>query len=265
LSSTELLIDSHCHLNYLDNPASALAAARANGVGACVCIGVDEKGWPEVAAIADSNTDVFASAGIHPDAAVPVAQALHWLPRALSHSRVVAVGETGLDYSRQPNAAVMQTQRECFTWQLELAREHGLPVVVHTRGARDDTLAIIRAAPGVIGVLHCFTESWEMAAAALELGYYISMSGIVTFKNASQVQDVARRVPADRLLVETDAPWLAPVPHRGKQNQPAFVVDTAAFVAQLRGCTASELTAQTRANTLRLFSRMQLNQTKKPV
>ena len=118
----------------------------------------------------------------------------------------------------------------------------------------------MRAAPDVIGVLHCFTETWEMAAAALELGYYISMSGIVTFKNAAQVQEVAKLVPADRLLVETDAPWLAPVPHRGKQNQPAFVADTAAFVAQLRGCELAELTAQTSANARRLFSRMQLSQ-----
>lgn len=263
MSSTQLLadpplIDSHCHLNYLDDPESALAAARASGVAACVCIGVDEKGWPDVAAMADAHADVFATAGVHPDAAVPVADAATWLPTALAHSRIVAVGETGLDYSQDPDTLTIRTQRDSFAWQLELARERTLPVVVHTRDARDDTLAIIREAPDVIGVLHCFTETWDMAEAALERGYYISMSGIVTFKNAAQVQEVARRVPADRLLVETDAPWLAPVPHRGKPNQPAFVADTAAFVAQLRDCELAELKRQTSANVLRLFSRMQL-------
>lgn len=256
MNSNELLIDSHCHLNYLDDPDLALQAARQAGVAACVCIGVDEKGWPDVAAIADAHQDVFATAGVHPEAAVSVAQAQHWLPAALNHSRIVAVGETGLDYSNEPNAETIAIQRESFAWQLELAKERELPVVVHTRDARADTLDLMRQAPDVIGVLHCFTETWAMAEAALELGYYISMSGIVTFKNAAQVQEVARRVPADRLLVETDAPWLAPVPHRGKQNQPAFVADTAAFVAQLRGCELSELKQQTSANVLRLFSRM---------
>lgn len=258
MSSTELLIDSHCHLNYLDDPQAALIAARACGVSACVCIGVDEKGWPEVAAMAESHADVFATAGVHPDAAVPVSEARRWLPRALQHPRVVAVGETGLDYSREPENATVQTQRDSFAWQLELAKEHDLPVVVHTRDAREDTLAIMREASSVIGVLHCFTETWDMAQAALEMGYYISMSGIVTFKNAAQVQEVARRVPLDRLLVETDAPWLAPVPHRGKQNQPAYVADTAAFIAKLRDCDLAQLKTQTSANVLRLFSRMEL-------
>ena len=247
------MIDSHCHLNYLDNPLDALIAAREKGVKACLCIGVDEAGWPEVAAIADAHADVFATAGIHPDAAIPIEEAKRWLPDACKHPRVVAVGETGLDYSRNPDEKQAATQRESFAWQLELAQSLGLPVVVHTRDARDDTLAIMRDAPEVIGVMHCFTETWEMAEAALEMGYYISMSGIVTFKNAAQVQEVASKVPADRLLIETDAPWLAPVPHRGKQNQPAFVADTAAFVAQLRGVDLEQLLEETTANVLRLF------------
>ncbi len=252
------MIDSHCHLNYLDNPSDALQAARERGVKACLCIGVDEAGWPDVAAIAEAHTDVFASAGIHPDAAVEVEEAMRWLPKACAHPRVVAVGETGLDYSRDPDESKIAIQRASFAWQLELAQELNLPVVVHTRDARDDTLAIMREAPKVIGVMHCFTETWAMAEAALAMGYYISMSGIVTFKNAAQVQEVASKVPADRLLIETDAPWLAPVPHRGKQNQPAFVADTAEFVAQLRDVSVEELIEETTANVLRLFKGMTL-------
>lgn len=252
------MIDSHCHLNYLDNPSDALAAARKRGVKACLCIGVDEAGWPDVAAIAEAHTDVFASAGIHPDAAVEVSEGKRWLPQACAHARVVAVGETGLDYSRDPDESKINVQRASFAWQLELASELNLPVVVHTRDARDDTLAIMREAPDVIGVMHCFTETWAMAEAALAMGYYISMSGIVTFKNAAQVQEVASKVPADRLLIETDAPWLAPVPHRGKQNQPAFVADTAEFVAQLRNVSVEQLVEETTANVLRLFKGMKL-------
>ena len=253
------MIDSHCHLNYLDNPSDALAAARTRGVRACLCIGVDEAGWPDVAAIAEAHADVFASAGIHPDAAIPVAEAERWLPQACEHDRVVAVGETGLDYSRDPDNSKIDIQRASFAWQLELARNLSLPVVVHTRDARDDTLAIMREAPDVIGVMHCFTETWDMAKAALDMGYYISMSGIVTFKNAAQVQEVASKVPADRLLIETDAPWLAPVPHRGKQNQPAFVADTAEFVAQLRDVSVEQLIEETTANVLRLFQGITLS------
>ncbi len=254
------MIDSHCHLNYLDSPSVALAAARARGVRACLCIGVDEAGWPDVAALAEAHPDVFATAGIHPDAAVAVEDGQRWLPAALEHPRVVAVGETGLDYSRNPDTGVVATQRASFAWQLELAKALELPVVVHTRDAREDTLGIMREAPGVTGVMHCFTETWAMAEAALEMGYYISMSGIVTFKNATQVQEVAAKVPADRLLLETDAPWLAPVPHRGKQNQPAFVADTAAFVAGLRGVPVDQLLAETTDNVLRLFRRVELGQ-----
>jgi len=163
-----------------------------------------------------------------------------------------------VDYSRDPDNSKITIQRESFAWQLELAKELKLPVVVHTRDARDDTLAIMREAPDVIGVMHCFTETWAMAEAALAMGYYISMSGIVTFKNAAQVQEVASKVPADRLLIETDAPWLAPVPHRGKQNQPAFVADTAEFVAQLRNVSVDQLVEETTANVLRLFKGMKL-------
>ena len=198
---------------------------------------------------------MWASAGVHPDAASEGEAAQDWLPAALEHPQVVAVGEMGLDYAREPDTATKTMQRDCFEFQLELAASAQLPVVIHTRGAQADTLALLREFPSVTGVLHCFTESWDMAASALEMGYYVSMSGIVTFKNAEQVREVARAVPADRLLVETDAPWLAPVPNRGKTNQPAFVADTAQFVADLRGVGLNELAQQTTANFNALFGR----------
>jgi TatD DNase family protein len=165
------------------------------------------------------------------------------------------VGETGLDYHRLTDEDVKHRQRHDFERQLELAERHGLPVIVHTRAAEADTLELMTTASSVIGVLHCFTESWTMAERALDLGYYISISGIVTFRNGENVREVARRVPDDRLLVETDAPWLAPVPHRGRENEPAFVRDTAAYLAELRGVTLEELTGATGDNFFRLFER----------
>jgi TatD DNase family protein len=254
-----LLVDSHCHLNYLEAPDSRLAAARRAGVTRVLCIGVDEAGIDDVIALAERHPDVWASVGQHPEAAGAAAD---WIEPRLSHPRVVAVGETGLDYFHADDDALRARQRDCFDRQLALADGHGLPVVVHTRSAEADTLALMRAHPDVVGVLHCFTESWEMARAALDLGYYVSISGIVTFRNGDNVRYVAERVPADRLLVETDAPWLAPVPHRGGKNEPAFVVDTARFVAELRGVDLETLGAQTSANFAALFERTQNSSSK---
>lgn len=217
-----------------------------------LCIGVDEAHITEVLTLAGTEPDVWASVGQHPEAA---AHPWAWIEALLDEPRVVAVGETGLDYFHTDDAAVRKRQRACFEHQLMLAARHGLPVVVHTRSAEDDTLALLRAFPGVIGVLHCFTESWDMAEAALGLGYYVSISGIVTFRNGDNVREVARRVPADRLLVETDAPWLAPVPHRGQQNEPAYVVDTARYLAELRAVDLETLAGETTANFQRLFAR----------
>lgn len=245
-----MLIDSHCHLNFLDDPESRLAAARAVGVEGFLCIGVDRAGIGEVLALAETHADVWATAGQHPDAAEAD---LQWLREHLSHPRVVAAGEMGLDYFHEQDPAGRRRQLDSFEQQLTLAAEHDLPAVIHTRAAEADTLARLRAHPGVVGVLHCFTESWEMAAAALDLGYYVSMSGIVTFRNAGNVRDVARRIPDDRLLVETDSPWLAPVPHRGQRNEPAFLPDTAACVAALRGVSPAALAQTTSANFQRLF------------
>jgi TatD DNase family protein len=245
-----LLVDSHCHLNYLDDPGERLAAARARGVHGFLCIGVDASGIEAVLGLAEANPDVWATVGQHPEGAEADPQ---WVERYLDRPKVLAVGETGLDYYRNPPAEQRALQRARFDYQLELAGRHDLPVVIHTRNAEQDTLDLLRAHPGVRGVLHCFTESWDMAAQALDLGYYVSISGIVTFRNAENVREVARQVPRDRLLVETDSPWLAPVPHRGRTNEPAFVTDTAAYLAELRGWSLEAFAEITTRNFEALF------------
>lgn len=247
----QMFVDSHCHLNYLDDPEAALLAARDAGVREMLCIGTEEAHIEAVLAFT-AEPGVWATIGEHPGNASGEAG---WVSHYLSRAGVVAVGETGLDYFYVKEADAQRLQRTSFSQQMALAQANDLPVVIHTRDAQEDTLQIMREYPGVRGVLHCFTEDWAMAEAALALGYFISISGIVTFRNAGNVRDVAERVPAERLLIETDSPWLAPVPHRGKQNQPAFVADTGAFVATLRGCDIAVLAEQTRANFFELFAR----------
>jgi TatD DNase family protein len=250
-----VLVDSHCHLNYLDDCDARLDSARALGVGAFLCIGVNEGTRDAVAEIAARHTDVWQTQGVHPDSALEAGD-LDWLDAALRMQRIAAVGETGLDYFRlQAGDEVTRArQRELFAGQLELASTHGLPVVVHSRAAEADTLDLLRGHRGVRGVLHCFTESWTLARGALDLGWFVSISGIVTFRNADNVREVAVRLPADRILVETDSPWLAPVPHRGKRNEPAFVADTARFLAELRGVEAERFASETTANFAALFA-----------
>ena len=248
-----MLVDSHCHLNYLEDPARRLAHARARGISAMLCIGVDAAHIGEVLALAGAEPDVWATVGQHPEVA---SEPLDRIEPLLETPRVVAVGETGLDYFHTEDPLLQRAQRDSFEHQLALAERYRLPVVVHTRAAEADTLNLIRAFPGVRGVLHCFTESWELASAALDLGYYISISGIVTFRNGDNVREVAKQVPADRLLVETDAPWLAPVPYRGKQNQPAFVRETAEYLAELRGERFESLAESTTRNFHELFERV---------
>ena len=245
-------VDSHCHLNYLDDAPEAIARAKAANVGTVLCIGVEAERFAEVLACADSYPDVWASVGEHPGNASGTPD---WLLPHLGHPRIVAVGETGLDYFHGADSAMQKLQQTGFRYQMQIAQSQNLPVIIHTRAAVDDTLAMLREFPNVTGVLHCFTENWDMAEQALALGYFISISGIVTFKNAENVREVARRIPNEKLLIETDAPWLAPVPHRGKTNEPAFIVDTAACVADLRGQTLSEIAKMTRENFFRLFSR----------
>ncbi|MFG3692700.1 TatD family hydrolase [Stutzerimonas stutzeri] len=254
-----MLIDSHCHLDRLDLTAhggsldAALDAARAAGVGHFLCIGVSADNAATVRRLAERYVDVDCSVGVHPLDLEPGSEpALDWLLTELAHPKVVAIGETGLDYHYEPESAALQ--QASFRLHLEAARITGKPVIVHTRAARTDTLDLLReAALPQAGVLHCFTEDWDMAKAALDLGFYISLSGIVTFRNAEALRDVARRVPADRLLVETDSPYLAPVPYRGKPNLPQYVHEVAVFLAQLRGVDYQVLAEQTTANFKQLF------------
>ena len=260
-----MLIDSHCHLDRLDLSAhggsldAALAAARGRGVGHFLCIGISADNAAAVKALSERYADVDCTVGVHPlDLQPGVAPELDWLLAELNHPHVVAIGETGLDYHYEPEAA--ELQRQAFRLHLQAAQLTGKPVIVHTREARADTLALLReAALPQAGVLHCFTEDWPMAKAALDLGFYISLSGIVTFRNADALRDVARQVPADRLLIETDAPYLAPIPHRGKPNLPEYVRDVAEFLAPLRGVDVDTLAEQTTQNFQRLFPLARVN------
>ncbi len=247
-----MFVDSHCHLNYLEDADAALLRARERGVAECLCIGVDQQAIEEVLQFAADNEGVWASVGEHPGSSSGDAS---WVDGYLKRPKVVAVGEMGLDYHYVDDPDKQAQQRKTFAQQLEIAAQHDLPVVVHTRAAETDTLDLIRQYPDVKGVLHCFTESWALASAAIELGYYVSISGIVTFKNADNVRDVALKIPSERLLIETDAPYLAPIPNRGKKNEPAFVTDTAAFLADLRGVDVQTLAQTTRDNFFSLFSR----------
>jgi len=245
-------VDSHCHLNYLEDPAQALARARERGVHECLCIGVEQDCIEDVLAFAERQKGVWASVGEHPGSCSGDAS---WVQDYLHRDGVVAVGEMGLDYHYVEQEDQRALQRHTFSQQLALAAAQDLPAIVHTRSAETDTLALIEDCAGVRGVLHCFTESWAMAEKALAMGFYISISGIVTFKNGDNVREVARRLPLDRLLIETDAPWLAPIPNRGKKNEPAFVVDTAEYLAGMLELDVTALAEITRENFFRLFSR----------
>ena len=256
-----MLIDSHCHLNYkglVEDQAGVLDRARAAGVGLMLNISTREREWDDIIATAEQAADVWATVGIHPHEADqhPDIDTAKLVARA-AHPRVVGIGETGLDYYYDHSDRAQQ--QSSFRAHIAASRETGLPLIVHTRDAEDDTAAILREemANGAFpGVIHCFTASDAFADIALDLGFYISISGIVTFKNARDLQVTAARVPADRLLVETDSPFLAPVPHRGKPCEPGYVADTARFLANLRGVDAETLARQTTENFLRLFSKV---------
>lgn len=254
------LIDSHCHLdpnNFKEGAESVLTRARQSGVGAFVCIGVGGLDAARHAcALAEREPDVVATVGVHPHDAVQNDTGLEASLGALAtHHRVVAVGEIGLDYHYDHSPR--DTQKSVFRRYLQLARELRKPVVIHTRNAASDTLEILESenARDVGGVIHCFSEDLEFARRALDLGFVLSFSGIVTFKRAEAIQEVARWVSADSYLVETDSPYLAPVPKRGKQNEPAFLLHTAAFVAELRGQTLAQVAAETTQNARRLFGK----------
>ncbi len=254
------LADSHCHLIYKglgEQQPEVLARARAAGVVAMLNISTREREWDEVIAVAEREADVWASVGIHPHEADehPDMDAAKLIEKA-RHPRVVGIGESGLDYYYDHSDR--DRQRASFRAHIAASRETQLPIIVHTRDAEEDTADILRDEMGkgaFPGVIHCFTASRAFADIALDLGFYISISGIVTFKNARDLQETAARLPLDRLLIETDAPFLAPVPHRGRTGEPAFVADTCRFLADLRGQNADELAEVTRQNFHTLFSK----------
>lgn len=251
-----MLVDSHCHLDFPDlaiNLDELLANMRDNDVSHALCVSVNLQDFPRVLALAEAHPNLFASVGVHPDyenLAEPQAAQLATLA---CHPRVVAIGETGLDYFRLKGD--LEWQRERFRQHIRAARLCGKPLIIHTREAAEDTLRIMaeEGADSVGGVMHCFTESWEVAQQAMEMNFYISFSGIVTFKKATNLKNIAKKIPLERMLVETDSPYLAPTPHRGRINQPAFVRHVAEEIAALRGITVNEVAAATTHNFFKLF------------
>jgi len=251
------LVDSHCHINFDElqqRLPEVLNNARMNDVAYMLCVSVTMEEFPEVIALAKQHEHVFASVGVHPcyeDVREPSKAELVELA---NDAKIIAVGETGLDYFRIENQD-MAWQQDRFMRHIDVAKQVQKPLIIHTRSAADDTMRILKeqGADECRGVMHCFAEDWEVAKQALDLGFYISFSGIVTFKSAANVQEVARKCPQDRILVETDAPYLAPVPLRGKTNEPAYVKHTAQFVADLRGIPLPELAEATTQNFFTLF------------
>ena len=255
-----MLVDSHCHIDfddYADRIPQVLDGMAKNQVTHALCVCVNLTDFPRVLSLAEHNPQLFASVGVHPDYEGEAQPSESDLVERARHPKVVAIGETGLDYFRQ--VGDLEWQRERFRIHIRAAKRCSKPLIIHTREAGDDTLRIMReeAAGDVGGVMHCFTETLAIAQAAIELNFHISFSGIVTFKNALQIKDVARTIPLERILVETDSPYLAPVPHRGKTNEPAWVRHVAEEVARLRGISLEALAKATTANFFGLFKTAQ--------
>ena len=254
-----MLVDSHCHLDRVDltpydgDFEALLAQTRADGVGHMLCVCIDLEHYDAMRRLVAGQADVSISVGVHPNEREARPPSLEHLVELGADPAVSAIGETGLDYHY--NDGDLEWQRQRFRTHIAAAKRVGKPLIVHSRAAREDTIAILREADAGAagGVMHCFTETWEMAEQALALGFYVSFSGIVTFKNAEALREVARRVPLERLLIETDSPYLAPVPHRGKQNEPRFVAYVAACIAALRGLPVERLGEITTENFFRLF------------
>ena len=254
-----MLVDSHCHLDMLDLPSfdggldGVIAAAQESGVGHMLCVSVNLEDYPAMLALVEERDEVSVSVGVHPNEREGRDPVPAELIELAGHEKVVAIGETGLDYFRSEGDPDWQRQR--FRHHIEAAKQCGKPIIVHSRNAREDTLQILREehADAAGGVMHCFAEDWDMAQRALALGFYISFSGIVTFKSARELQEVAQKVPLERMLVETDCPYLAPMPHRGKPNQPAWTRHTAEFIAGLRGEPYETIARATTANFNTLF------------
>lgn len=250
-------IDSHCHINFhelAENITDVLAAMQQNDVRSALCVSVNLADFPGILKLAEQYPNIYASVGVHPDYEAVEEPTVARLVALAQHPKVIAIGETGLDYYRLTGD--LDWQRERFRNHIRAAKECGKPLIIHTRSSAEDTLRLM-AEEGAIdagGVMHCFTENWQVAQAALDMGFYISFSGIVTFKNALQIKEVAQRVPLERMLIETDSPYLAPVPFRGKLNQPAYVKHVAEEIALLRGISVEEVGLRTSENFARLFN-----------
>lgn len=256
--ATTMFIDSHCHIDFPDfseGVVPVLANMRAAQVSHALCVSVNLENFPRVLALAKAHENLFASVGVHPDHDQGREPSVEELVGLSAHPRVVAIGETGLDYYRLQREEV-DWQRARFRTHIRAACAAGKPLIIHTRNAAADTLAIMaeEGAAATGGVMHCFTENWAVAEAALAMGFYISFSGIVTFKSAKDLKEVARRVPLERLLIETDSPYLAPVPHRGKRNEPAYVRHVAEEIAALKGVALEEVAAASSHNFFALFA-----------
>ena len=256
-----MFIDSHCHIDFPELSAKLpdiLAKMAENQVSHALCVSVDLPDFPRVLQLAQTYPHIYASVGVHPDYEDTPEPTVEELVRLSAHPKIVAIGETGLDYYRLEGD--LEWQRERFRTHIRASRQTGKPLIIHTRSAAGDTIRLMREegagthAGGAGGVMHCFTESLEVARAAMEMGFYISFSGIVTFKNAKELQAVAREVPLERMLIETDSPYLAPVPHRGKMNEPGLVKHVAEFLSSLKGIPLEEIARQTTDNFFELFN-----------
>lgn len=254
-----MYIDSHCHVDFpqlAENIDAVLHNMRQHEVDKALVVSVCLEDWPRLIQLVEGHPELYASVGVHPGYDEVPEPSYEDLCQRAQHPKVIAIGETGLDYYRLTEP--LDWQRERFALHLQVSHDLGLPSIIHTRSAYKDTIAIMKAADSAaVGVMHCFGEDWEAAKQALDLGFYISLSGIVTFKNAHQVHEVAQKVPLDRLLIETDSPYLAPVPHRGKINEPAWVVHVAECIAQLKGGSAASIAQASTDNFYRLFTKAQ--------
>jgi TatD DNase family protein len=255
-----MFIDSHCHIDFPELAArlpEIFGKMQENQVSHALCVSVDLPDFPRVRALAEQHDNIYASVGVHPDYPDTPEPSVDELIRLSDHPKIVAIGETGLDYYRLEGD--LEWQRERFRTHIRASRATGKPLIIHTRSASEDTIRVMREEGagtdkgGAGGVMHCFTESMEVAEAAMEMGFYISFSGIVTFKNAKDLQAVALAVPLERMLIETDSPYLAPVPHRGKMNEPGFVRHVAEFIAKHKGVPLEQVAQQTTDNFRKLF------------
>lgn len=255
-----MFVDSHCHLDFPDlagNMPQILERMKANQVGQALCVSVNMPDWGHLISLVESHPELWASVGVHPDYEDTQEPTVEELISKSRHPRVVAIGETGLDYFRLTGD--LEWQRERFRTHIRAACQAGLPLIIHTRSSAEDTLKIMREenAHEAGGVMHCFTETWEVAQASMDMGFYISFSGIVTFKSAASLQEVAQKMPLDRILIETDSPYLAPVPFRGKTNDPSLVIHVAEKIADLRGISLAEVEQATTENYFRLFTKIE--------